>query len=603
MLESSMKPRDSDWFLMLGTLACLIWSSSSAASGSSPNIVLLLADDLGYSDLGSYGSEISTPNLDALAASGLRFSNFHVAASCAPTRAMLLTGVNSHTAGVANIPEAVPLEQADAAAYQGALSAEVGTIAEFLRAKGYSTYMSGKWHLGHGPGQLPSERGFHRAVSLADTGADNWRQRPYLPIYRRANWYENGSRINLPNDFYSSEYFVDKAIEYIGSEPRDKPFFAYVAFQAVHIPVQAPGEYRDRYLGVYDKGWEQLRADRTQGLIDKGMLPEGTQGYPLPTTPPWSEISPEAKAFEARGMAVYAGMVESMDHHVGRLIDHLDGLGELENTVFIFLSDNGAEGSLATRALVGEPRPATRLYRAWVKQSGFNMNFETLGEIDSYHDIGPAWASAVVGPLAWYKFFAGEGGLRVPMIIAGYRGGAPVVSSPGAIAGAFGWATDVAPTILDLAGVGVHRQVTGKSLLPVLNDADAEIRQAGEYVGYELGGNRALFDGRWKLVYNRVPGQAERWSLFDINADPAETVDLSQQFPERFVSMQQAYARWAAANDVLDIPPGYDQVRVVLGKGLLTRTDLIVPLGIVTLILLMGVFLLCRFVWRRLRRN
>ena len=261
----------------------------------------------------------------------------------------------------------------------------------------------------------------------------------YLPIYAEANWFEDGEPTALPDDFYSSKYLVDKAIEYIGSdEEAQKPFFAYVAFQAVHIPVQAPAAFRDKYLQTYADGWHVLREARSQGLADAGILPSVLRGLPMPTTPDWESLTAEQQAFEARGMAVYAGMVDAMDHHIGRLVDHIDSIGELDNTIFIFLSDNGAEGSLATRPLGNRADAPLDPFRIWMRWAGYNTDSDTLGERDSYHDIGPAWASAAVGPLAWYKFFAGEGGLRVPLVISGSHNGQNVTSQLGGVSHALG---------------------------------------------------------------------------------------------------------------------------------------------------------------------
>ena len=325
-----------------GTAMAVDEKPSASGTGGPPNIVLLLADDLG--DLGAYGSEIKPPTLTGWR-NGFALSNFHVAASCAPTRAMLMTGLNSHQVGVANIPEAIPDDQSRAPAYQGVMHAHVPTIAEQLKGAGYETHHVGKWHLGMDAKRRPSARGFDRTFMLADTGADNWRHRSYLPIYATANWFEDGEPVSLPDDFYSSEHLVDKAIEYIG-DSGEQPFFAYVAFQAVHIPVQAPATFRDKYLQTYSDGWHALRTARSKGLFDSGVLPEVLQGTRMPTTPDWQSLTAQQQAFEAKGMAVYAGMVDAMDHHIGRLIDHIDRMGELDNTVFIFLSDNGAEGSL-----------------------------------------------------------------------------------------------------------------------------------------------------------------------------------------------------------------------------------------------------------------
>ena len=569
-----------------------------------PNIVLILADDLGYSDLGSYGSEIDTPNLDGIAAQGMRFANFHTAASCAPTRAMLLTGVDSHVAGVANIIEAIPDYQATSPAYQGALDKNVATISERLRDQGYRTYMSGKWHLGQNPEQLPSKRGFDRAFSLGDTGADNWRQRTYLPIYENANWYEDGQPTELPEDFYSSKTLVDKTIEYIDSaidQDATKPFFTYLAFQAVHIPVQAPAEFRDKYLHTYATGWSVLREQRSRGLLDKGILQTSVPSYAAPTTVPWDSLDAQAQAFESKGMAVYAGMVDAMDHHIGRLVAHIESQGRLDNTVFIFLSDNGAEGSLATRQQGDSPAAPAFIMNAWMRASGFNTDIETLGEIDSYHDIGPSWASAAVGPLAWYKFFASEGGMRVPLVIGGKVNGQPVIANSGAVSQSLAWITDIAPTILQLAGaVDLPSDMVGKSLIPVLQDERASVRLADEIIGYELGGNKALFQSDYKLVYNRFRGQEPQWQLFNIRADPGETQNLASAKPQLFVELKAAYAVWAEQNGVVEVRPDYDQGRVMLGKVFANRPILLAYLvggllAVLTLIVIIPWLLFRRF--------
>ncbi len=590
--------------LLFGVLSSMAHAAPRTQPTQPPNIVLILADDLGYSDLGSYGSEIDTPNLDGIAAQGMRFANFHTAASCAPTRAMLLTGVDSHVAGVANIIEAIPDYQATSPAYQGALDKNVATISERLRDQGYRTYMSGKWHLGQNPEQLPSKRGFDRAFSLGDTGADNWRQRTYLPIYENANWYEDGQPTELPEDFYSSKTLVDKTIEYIDSaidQDATKPFFTYLAFQAVHIPVQAPAEFRDKYLHTYATGWSVLREQRSRGLLDKGILQTSVPSYAAPTTVPWDSLDAQAQAFESKGMAVYAGMVDAMDHHIGRLVAHIESQGRLDNTVFIFLSDNGAEGSLATRQQGDSPAAPAFIMNAWMRASGFNTDIETLGEIDSYHDIGPSWASAAVGPLAWYKFFASEGGMRVPLVIGGKVNGQPVIANSGAVSQSLAWITDIAPTILQLAGaVDLPSDMVGKSLIPVLQDERASVRLADEIIGYELGGNKALFQSDYKLVYNRFRGQEPQWQLFNIRADPGETQNLASAKPQLFVELKAAYAVWAEQNGVVEVRPDYDQGRVMLGKVFANRPILLAYLvggllAVLTLIVIIPWLLFRRF--------
>ncbi|MFT7287960.1 MAG: arylsulfatase A-like enzyme [Halieaceae bacterium] len=408
---------------------------------AAPNIVLILADDLGFTDLASYGSEIHTPTLSALAAQGISFSNYHTGASCAPSRAMLLTGVSSHLAGVPNIPEMIPPAQSSYENYSGSLGRNVVTVATLLQDAGYHTYMSGKWHLGHAPDLLPSSRGFERTVALADSGADNWEQKPYLPIYDKANWYADGEEFELPQDFYSSRFLVDKAIEFIDSNARDgKPFFSYLPFQAVHMPVQAPQEFIDHYMDTYDQGWTVLREQRHVRAIARGIVPPGSDKIEMPTTEDWDSLSSERQRYEAKRMAVYGAMVEAMDFHLGRLIDHLKRSGQYDNTVFIFTSDNGSEAS-------GMADQGSAL-NSWLNaQQGYQVDYETLGLRGSMNTIGPSFASASAAPLAYYKFYVGEGGMRVPLIMAG----APLLATPG-LSHAFTFATDIAPTILQLAG-------------------------------------------------------------------------------------------------------------------------------------------------------
>ncbi|MGB1685495.1 MAG: sulfatase-like hydrolase/transferase, partial [Pseudomonadales bacterium] len=233
-------------------LYLVVFASAANAADDRPNIVFLLADDLGYTDIAPYGSEVNTPTLSELANNGVKFTNYHTAANCAPARAMLLTGVSNHLAGVPNIPEMMSPTQKLQDNYQGVLGDNVVTIATLLEDSGYHTYLAGKWHLGSAPGKLPSQRGFERTVALMDSGADNWEQRPYLPIYDEANWFADGERTQLPEDFYSSKFLIDKTIEFIeGNRDDGQPFFAYVPFQAVHITVQAPQAYIDRYIGRY----------------------------------------------------------------------------------------------------------------------------------------------------------------------------------------------------------------------------------------------------------------------------------------------------------------------------------------------------------------
>jgi arylsulfatase/uncharacterized sulfatase len=545
-------------FLMMGAV--------TAQAAQQPNIVLILADDLGFTDIAPYGSEISTPSLTALANEGLRFTNYHTAASCAPSRAMLLTGVDNHRAGVSNIPEAIPPDQSAVDNYQGVLGNDVVTVASLLEGAGYHTYMAGKWHLGKERHQLPSRRGFERTVAMADTGADNWEQKPYIPIYKKANWFADGEEMELPKDFYSSRFLIDKTIEFIDSNRADgQPFFAYVPFQAVHIPVQAPQEFIEQYMGVYDVGWEQLRQDRLTKALELGVVGQGAAMVEMSTTQDWDALPDDRKRYEAKRMAVYGGMVAAMDFHIGRLIEYLKATGQYDNTLFIFTSDNGTEVSGATD-------PSRVQAQVLIRNQGYTSEYETLGLKGSFNSISPSFASASASPLAFYKFYAGEGGLRVPLIIAGQS-----VLNKGELNHALSHVTDITPTILSLAGAKAPdgrfggrpiEAMIGRDLMPIIRGDVERVYAEDETIGYEVGGNAALFRGDYKIVMNRGPVGDNQWHLYNIVSDPGETEDLADAMPERMQVMSRAYEQYVLENGVLPVPVGYQQVSQVGINGL-----------------------------------
>ena len=571
-------------------ITSLITAYSASVFADRPNIVLVLADDLGFSDIAPYGGEVSTPNLTALAEAGIKFTNYHTAASCAPSRAMLLTGVDSHRNGVPNIPEAIPPEQGIHAHYAGTLNRNVVTVATLLQDEGYHTYLAGKWHLGKEVDQLPSRRGFERTVALADTGADNWEQKPYIPIYEKANWFGDGEVMTLPDDFYSSRFLVDKTIEFIDSNSDSgSPFFAYVPFQAVHTPVQAPQEFIEKYEGVYDEGWHVLRKQRLEKAIALGIIPDDTSMVSMSSTEDWDSLSAEEKKFQSKRMTVYAAMIEAMDYHVGRLILHLREIGEYENTIFIFTSDNGSEAS-GSRANAGS------LAKMAQALQGYSTDYETLGLKGSFNSIGPSFASAAASPLAYYKFYSGEGGMRVPLIIAGES-----ISPEQSKTNAFSFVTDLTPTILELCQVNqpgeryggrLVEPIIGRSLVSILDNKTEQVYSAYDTVGYELAGNAALFQGDYKLVLNRGPLGDDNWHLFNIVVDPGETSDLAISMPDKRQSMISAYERYARVNQVLPVPEGYQQLIQVAENGLRDRfgTQILILLATMSVLVLMLLF-------------
>ena len=549
------------WVVFLFASCLPVWAKR-------PNIVVLLADDWGYSDVGAFGSEIHTPNLNQLAQSGTRFSNFHVSASCSPTRSMLLTGVDNHLNGVGNMRETIPQSHVGRAGYLSVLNNRVVTVATLLQDSGYRTYAAGKWHVGKEAHNLPPARGFDRSLVMGDSGSDNWETgKLYLDLTDKVYWYENGQEAKMPKEFYSSEFYISKTLDYLKTDAKsDKPFFAYVAFQANHIPVQAPQEFIDKYKGKYDQGWDVLRQERRNKAIALGLMPANTPMADLPSTHvAWDSLSAADKAYQARRMEVYAAMAEAMDFHIGRLMAHLKETGEYDNTVFVFMSDNGAEASDPYALAVG---------RWWLDQH-YNRDIDRLGSKGAYSIIGPQWARAATAPLNTYKFFAGEGGIRVPLIISGVP--TKTKDKSPRIHQSLTHVNDIVPTLLDLANVehpGTSYKgqsiypLSGHSLLPVIAGNATRVRSPDEVLGYELSGNFAVFKGDYKLLSNLAPVGDGKWHLYNLATDPGETKDLQNEMPELFQSMQVDYAKWAKANGVLAMPAGYDPIQQVIINSL-----------------------------------
>jgi arylsulfatase A-like enzyme len=564
-----------------------------------PNVVILLADDWGFTDVGAFGGEMATPNIDALARAGVRFSNFHVAGSCSPTRAMMLTGVGNHRAGLGNMPETIPPQHVGRPGYDTVMNHRVVTIAEMLRAGGYRTYMTGKWHLGSDATRLPHARGYDRAFSLADAGADNFEQRPIEGMYESAAWTENGRPATLPRNYYSSTFVVSRMIDYIEADRASgRPFLASINFLANHIPVQAPDSDIARYSAMYRDGWTALRQARAQRAMAAGVIPAGAPMVTMATTRDWAALDAAERAAQVRVMQAYAAMATAMDREIGRLVSHLKASGDYDNTIFLFLSDNG-------------PEPTNPLGR-WLNRQflghTYDLSTDNIGRRNSFSFIGPGWASAAASPLSGYKFSATEGGLRVPLIIA--WPGNPALRQ-GSIAHGLAHVTDVVPTLLDLTGTPGHgsewqgravESIEGRSLVPVLTGAAEGVHGDGQPIGYELSGNAALFSGDYKLVHNLPPTGDGRWQLFDIRRDPGETQDLAATMPDQFAAMQAHYARWARANAVLDMPAGYTADNQInenaFHNSVKPRLLRVAPWAGAALAMLVGSL----FWWRRRRR-
>lgn len=556
-----------------------------------PNIVIILVDDAALMDFGAYGGEANTPNIDALAERGAMFTQYRSSPLCSPSRAMLLTGVDNHRTGIATIPEVLPDEQVGRPGYSMALEPGVLTIADRLRANGYRTLMAGKWHMGEKPDEMPQAHGFDRSFALAASGADNWEDKSYIPFYAEAPWYEDGVEAALPDDFYSSRFIVDRMIEYHEATDSDQPFLAYLPFQAIHIPVQAPRDVIAKYKGLYDAGWHALRKARHQRAIELGLVGDEAA---LADLPPdlrrWDSLSEEERQLYAARMEVNTAMLDAMDQHIGRFIDHLRATGEFENTIFVVTSDNGPEPSR------GDNNAGTSFY-FWL--AGYNTGLENMGGRGSWGFIGPEWASAAATPGAWYKFYATEGGIRVPLIIAGPGIEPRRIDSPAMV-------TDVAPTLLDWVGAlpanDGNVPIAGRSLLPMIKgDADS-VYSENDVRAIEVSGNSALYKGDFKITRSMPPVGDGQWHLFNLRADPGETNDLSESEPGVLADLLDEYAAYAAKTGVLEMPQGFDTVSQIrsntTSRMLQNYPWLFLVLGAIVIVFLLTLWIVVKAVMR-----
>lgn len=537
------------------------WRERCLADGppANPNILLIVADDLGYSDLGCFGGEIRTPNLDALAARGLRATNFCVSPTCSPSRAMLLTGTDSHIAGLGNMAEWLGPEQRGRPGYEGHLNARVTTVATLLGNRGYATSMAGKWHLGEEQAHWPAAHGFGRDLSIIDGMGSHWGDMKSLsPKQPKVNFSRNGERLeSLPTGYFSSKDFTDFAIQCIDeARAGGKPFFAYVAYQAPHGPLAAPDDWIDRYRGAYDKGYDVLGDERLARQKALGIVAADTQRAPrTPGVPAWNDLTSEERRQSARKMEIYAAMVEHMDHQIGRLLDHLRDIGQYENTLVLFLSDNGANGEDHAELLL-EHAPELR---PWFERS-YDNRFENWGRAGSFIDYGKEWGQVSNVPFRLYKGVVAEGGIRAPLIVAG-----PGVAQSGTVNDSPLHVMDLTPTILEAAKVehsgsgsqGTPALPQGKSLWPILSKRTSAVRSDSDWNGWELFGNRAVRQGPWKLMYLLQPaGGTGAWQLFDLRSDPAELRDRSSEQAARREAMLKLWSEYATLNGVIDSTAG-----------------------------------------------
>ncbi len=525
---------------------CLSVCMVHAEQRDAPNILLIVADDLGFSDLGCYGGEIETPNLDRLAAGGLRLTQFYTTGRCCPSRAALLTGLYPHRVGLGHMTQDIGQP-----GYRGRLAEGAKTIAEQLAPAGYRSFLSGKWHLGT---EDPTEHGFEEFYGTLTSAKTFWDPDHYrrLPADRQPRTYDAAA-------FYGTDALADHAIDFLGQahQTPEKPWFLYVAFNAPHFPLQARPEAIAKYANRYAQGWDVAREQRLARMKQLGVIPNTTSLTPRSPfydwaaaesapNPAWDSLPQDRQADLARRMAIYAAMVDSMDQNIGRILSELEGRGERENTLIVFTSDNGACAEWDMNGFDGKSGPDNTLHRG--------KEIETMGSHGTFHSAGSGWANASNTPWRLYKHYNHEGGIAVPCIIhwpARMRADQP--SQSGRIDATPTHLIDILPTLLDAVGQPSRTHAAwslhGNSLLPLFAD---EARQERELF-FEHEGNRAVRSGRWKLVALR----GQPWELYDMNTDRTELNDLASKRPNLVKRLSASWDRWAANNHVTPLPRDY----------------------------------------------
>lgn len=520
-----------------------------------PNILLVVADDLGWSDLGAFGGEIDTPHLDALALRGVRFTNFHTAPVCAPTRAMLMTGADHHEVGLGVMHETITPHHRGKPGHEGHLNARAHTIVTRLRDGGYRTVMAGKWHLGRDEIDSPHGQGFERSFALLGGehnhyGADQTETRggAHGPTLYR----EDGAITKYPEGEYSTDCFADRLIGYLEEGARDpRPFFAYLPFTAPHSPLQAPARLIEKYRGRYDKGPEALRESRLARMRELKLPIAHARPARFWGGQPWSELGAERRALEARRMEVYAAMVEALDAAVGRVIGSIERMGRMADTVVIFLSDNGP---------AGYPREDASPWKEMIA-ARYDNSLANIGRLDSYTSTGPRWAEAQSAPFSLFKRFTTEGGVRTCSFAAG-----PGIEG-GRCSDALLHVMDYAATVCAIAGVDAgappgKASMRGRSALPLLQGASDTVRRDDDVLGWEFLYGRGIRKGPWKAVF--LPQFAalidtelphNQWLLYNVAEDPGETVDVAAKHPDKLRELVAAWERYAHETGIV-MPEG-----------------------------------------------
>lgn len=571
-------------------------ASLAIAQHKPPNILLVMLDDVGYMDLGAYGGDTLTPTIDKLGNTGAMFTTYYTTPQCGPSRASAMTGQANHQVGMGSIAEVLSDEMRELPAYSMVWSTEQKTVASRLKQQGYQTFVSGKWGIGDVGQNLPNRFGFDKSWVLDSTGASNYSNKSYLPIYKSMQWYEDGQPVDLPDDFYSSRNIVDKMISYVDGSNPEQPFFGYLSFQAIHVPVQAPQNYINKYDGVFDRGWDVMREERLQRAINLELVPESTRlSIGAYNKRSWDSLTKEEKSYWSRVMQVNSAMMESADFHLGRLLDYLKQEGKLDNTVVIVTSDNGPEFNTLGKT---SPTVLRAIERMWMVLEGWDVAYENLGQPSSIGAIGHEWASVSAAPFHLFKFSAGEGGLRVPLVVSG-----PGVESLGFVKSR-AQVADIVPTLLDVAGVSYSPdEFYGRSLVPVLAGEADQVYGENDSFAIEVSGAAALYRGHWKLSRTPLPYGDGVWQLFDLSTDPGEVSNVATNHPKLFHELLDEYAAYSRKMGVYEIPIGESArqqlIKNSIQKMVVNYWYVLLLLAFVLVVMMYSLLRLAQVLWSR----
>ena len=515
-------------YLLITIAPLFLQCSSTGEPSEKPNIILILADDMGYSDLGCTGAEIPTPNLDRLAANGMMMPNFYNAARCCPTRASLITGLYPHQAGMGDMVEGrLWNDSTFIESYQGWLKEDAITLAEALQEEGYHNLFSGKWHIGNEEPNWPDNRGFDRTFAMLHGASNFFNMEPWINENQFMRLHLDGEIYEPGDDFYMTNAITNHALDFIQHSDEHKPFFLYIAYTAPHWPLHALPEDIEKFRGQYMQGWHQIRNNRFAKMKKSGLLPADAKISPEhfsnpATTPLWDTLSQQDKKTWDLRMAVYAAQMYRMDQGIGQLIDYLEKNGKLNNTIIMFLSDNGA-----TKA---------GIYQAtnWVaNRSG------PIGSENSFDSYGARWANMSNVPYRLFKHWTAEGGIKTPFIMHW-----PDKIKPNTVIKNYGHIIDIMPTCLIASGASTekiaHYKLEGSDLLEPQFKNDTS-----RAVFWEHQGNWAVRKGSWKLLYVNYKNKPLNASLYNLSSDPTELQDIKDDYPDKARELQELYKQWS----------------------------------------------------------